>query len=1014
MTAGKKIMDLEAGKSDDPKAKDSKEGNNKRRNGQETATTVPATFPVVGIGASAGGLAAFEAFFSGMPADVDPAMAFVLVQHLAPDHKSILSDLVQKYTRMKVYEVEDGMPVQPNCTYIIPPGRDMALLNGTLQLLEPSAPHGQRLPINFFFRSLAQDQHERAICIILSGTGSDGTLGLRAIKEEGGMIMVQTPESTEYEGMPRSAISTGLVDYLLPPAKMPEQLIAYAAYSSKKQFKPEISPEPKIENALKKIFVLLRAHTGNDFSNYKASTINRRIERRMALHQIDMLDDYIHFLQNSPEEVEALFRDLLIGVTNFFRDPEAFNVLEKQTIPKLFENKPEGSTVRIWIPGCSTGEEAYSIAIIVNECLETLTNRVKVQLFATDIDSNAIASARNGIYPLNITADISPERMLRFFTAEHENKTYRINKEIRDMLIFSVQNIIKDPPFSKLDLISCRNLMIYLDADLQKRLIPLFYYALNPKGILFLGSSETVGEFHSMFSILDRKCKIYQRKEEIQGAQKVTISQILPQKVEKIEALHKAITKTTDTEKDILCEITEQAIIKHMALVAALVNAQGVILYLHGQTGKYLELTTGIVDRINILTIAREGLRWELTTALHNAHIRKETITYSDLHIKNNEQYITMNLTVIPIEASYEKSQNFPLYLVIFEEGRNVDTKQSEIQPPSQTISKGAKGSVKINKLKAELRAKDEYLQAANEELETANEELKSANEEMQSVNEELQSTNEELETSKEELQSVNEELMTVNSELQSKFTDLTLVNNDMNNLLAGTGIATIFVDHSLHIMRFTPAATRIINLIPSDIGRPVGHVVTNLAGYDTLTKDIQTVLDTLVSTEIEVKTKDDRWYALRINPYRTLENVIEGAVIFFIDINEIVIARESMHKYKEQLQLAVIVRDSRDAVTMQNIEGRILAWNPAAKKMYGWSESEALKMNGYDRIPQKQKVKEIEVMRQLALSIVIKPYRTQRITKDGSIVEIWMTVSALLDESGQMYGIATTERIKT
>ena len=482
-----------------------------------TDTPSKSRFPIVGIGASAGGLAAFEAFFSGMPADTDPGMAFVLVQHLAPDHKSILTDLIRRYTRMQVFEVEDGMRVQINCAYIIPPNHDMAFLNGTLQLLEPAAPRGQRLPIDFFFRSLAQDQHERAIGVVLSGTGSDGTLGIRAIKGEGGMVMAQNPESIEFDGMPRSAIATGLVDYELPPAEMPAQLIAYTTHAFGKPPRPA-TPPPKTESALKKIFVLLRAQTGHDFSQYKPSTTQRRIERRMAIHQIEAMNGYVKFIQQAPEEVEALFRDMLIGVTRFFRDPEAFKALEEQIIPKLFAGKGADATIRIWVPGCSTGEEAYSLAILLAEHQEALKQSFNLQVFATDIDSQAIATARAGIYPASIATDLTPERLARFFAPEPGDSVYRINKGIRDMLVFSEQNVIKDPPFSRLDLISCRNLLIYLGGDLQKKLIPLFHYALNPGGYLFLGTSETVGEMGDLFAALDRKQKIYQRKETTPSA----------------------------------------------------------------------------------------------------------------------------------------------------------------------------------------------------------------------------------------------------------------------------------------------------------------------------------------------------------------------------------------------------------------------------------------------------------------------------------------------------------------
>ena len=424
--------------------------------------TQSAGFPIVGIGASAGGLAAFEAFFSTMPVDSDPGMAFVLVQHLARDHKSILSELIRRYTKMQVFEVQDGMVVKPNCAYIIPPNRDMALVNGRLQLLEPTLARGIRLPIDFFFRSLAQDQHELAICIVLSGTGSDGTLGVRAVKGEGGIAMVQTPESTEYDGMPRSAIATGMVDFVLPPNEMPAQLLAYAAHTLGPSRLPVSAVAQKPADGLARVFLLLRSRTGHDFSHYKRNTIIRRVERRMFVHQIDQLEDYIRYLQLTPAEVDALFRDLLIGVTNFFRDAEIFEKIQKQLIPGLFAGKTAGSTVRVWVPGCSTGEEAYSIAMLLREHMEELKESFKVCVFATDIDRDAIDHARSGVYPSSIIADVSPERLAHFFDQEQPDAgTYRIHKSIRDMLIFSEHNIIKDPPFSKLDLISCRNLLIY-------------------------------------------------------------------------------------------------------------------------------------------------------------------------------------------------------------------------------------------------------------------------------------------------------------------------------------------------------------------------------------------------------------------------------------------------------------------------------------------------------------------------------------------------------------------------
>ncbi|MBI5592849.1 MAG: PAS domain-containing protein [Deltaproteobacteria bacterium] len=968
-----------------------------------------AGFPVVGIGASAGGLAAFEAFFSAMPADADPGMAFVLVQHLAPDHKSILSDLVKRYTRMQVFEVEDGMAVKPNCTYIIPPNRDMAFLDGTLQLLEPSAPRGRRLPIDFFFRTLAQDQREKAICIVLSGTGSDGTLGVRAVKGEGGMSMAQNPESTEYDGMPRSAINTGLVDYVLPPAEMPAQLIAYVNHVFGKTLRTAIPlPSPKTVDAMKKVFILLRVQTGHDFSQYKQNTIVRRVHRRMAVHQIDRTDGYVRYLQQNPAEIEALFRDLLIGVTSFFRDPAAFMALEEQVIPKLFAGKPVGAFIRVWVPGCSTGEEAYSLAILLQERLEVLKQGYKVQVFANDIDGKAIEHARIGVYSGSIATDISPERLVRFFIQEPDGIAYRIHKSIRDMLVFSEQNVIKDPPFSKLDLISCRNLLIYMDGDLQKKLIPLFHYALNPGGFLFLGTSETVGEFVTLFATLDRKLKIYQRKEDFSGTLRPTLGKILP--LSKIDAVPQSIGTALVESKLPLRELTERALLQQYAPVGALVGEHGDILYIQGRTGKYLEPAPGEVG-MNILKMAREGLRQDLTIALHTVVLHKQPVRHSGLRVKTNGDFTFVDLTVRPVSASPDSAVSSGLFLVIFEEVPPSCPEQPENTISADSSEIATDVDARIAALKQELRAKEEYLQTTNEELETSNEELKSSNEEMQSVNEELQSTNEELETSKEELQSVNEELSTVNAELQQKVIDLSRANNDMNNLLAGTGIGTIFVDHLLRIQRFTPAVTQVINLILTDVGRPVGHIVSNLVGYDNLVEDIRAVLDSLVPKEVEVQTKAGAWYSLRIRPYRTLENVIEGAVITFVDIADHKRLQVLLDENEAMCRLAVVVRDSNDAVTVQDFEGRILAWNPGAERMYGWSEAEALAMNIRSMIPDELASEALTTARQLGRSEVLEPFRTQRVARDGRIVTVWMTASALANAAGEVYAIATTER---
>ena len=976
------------------------------------STAIAQVLPVVGIGASAGGLAAFEAFFSGMPADIDPGMAFVLVQHLAPDHKSILTELVQRYTRMQVFEVEDGMQLQPNCAYIIPPNHDMAFLNGTLQLLEPTAPRGQRLPIDHFFRSLADDLRERAIGIVLSGTGSDGTQGVRAIKAAGGMVMAQTSESTEFDGMPRSALATGMVDYELPPAKMPAQLIAYVAHAFGRA--PRILAQTtQSENALKKVYILLRSQTTHDFSQYKPSTIQRRIDRRMAVHQIEGLENYVKYLQQTPSEIESLFRDLLIGVTSFFRDREAFAALAEQGIPKLFVGKPAGSVIRVWCAGCSTGEEAYSIGILLQEHMDAAGQSYAVQLFATDIDSRAIATARAGIYPASIVMDILPGRLARFFTAEPDNDGYRVSKGLRDMLIFSEQDVIKDPPFSKLDLISCRNLLIYLGAELQKKLIPLFHYALNPNGLLFLGTSEGIGDFDDFFVALDRKSKLYRTAE---GHRSRVPSRSVAPMTAMLAAFPRSSSRTASGEKPPLRELTEKTLLQQIAPACALVNGQGDILYLQGRTGMYLEPAPGEAGTNNILKMAREGLLLDLTETLREVMRSHEIARRPGVCVKTNGDYTLVNLTVLPALPNATDAETTALYLVVFEDAWALapETAPTRAASGEESDDRGtSEADAVIRALKDELRTKAEHLRSALEELETSGEELKSSNEEMQSVNEELQSTNEELETSKEELQSVNEELATVNAELQVKVVDLSRTNNDLNNLLSGTGIATIFVDMQLRILRFTPTASAIINLIPSDVGRPVHHIASNLVQYDSLVSDVKFVLDTLAPKEREVQTAGNRWYEMHIRPYRTLENVIEGVVITFADVTEVVRNRQALQKANELTRLAVVLRDSYDAITVQDLEGRIIAWNAGAERMYGWSESEALGMNAVLRIPQDLRTDALARLHQLSRAEVLEPLQTRRLTKGGEVVEISMTATALVNEAQQIYAISTTERAR-
>jgi len=902
---------------------------------------------------------------------------------------------------MQVFEVEDGMRVQPNCAYIIPPNRDMALLNGTLQLLEAVALRGQRLSIDFFFRSLAHDQRERAMCVVLSGSGSDGTQGVRAIKAEGGMAMAQNPDSTEYDGMPRSAIGTGLIDYTLPPAEMPAQLIAYAARALGKVALRDPQPAAKTEDSLKKIFVLLRAHTGHDFSQYKQNTVSRRIERRMAVQQIEQVEQYLRFLQETPAEIDALFRDLLIGVTNFFRDKEVFEALGQQ-LASVLASKPADSPLRVWTTGCSTGEEAYSLAILLREQMDALKKTFKVQVFATDIDARAIDTARAGVYPASIATDVSPERLARFFSAEDGG--YRIHKNIRDLLIFSEHDVIKDPPFSRLDLVSCRNLLIYMGPELQRKLIPLFHYALNPGGALLLGSSETVGDFGELFASVDRKAKLYKSQGEHRTYKQTSLGRFLPRSSDMLAGANH-VRSSTRLGGLSLRELAERALLAR-APVAAVVNELGDIVYLHGQTGKFLEPSPGEAV-LSIIKMARQGLRQDLTNALQQAMDHNQLASRANVRVKTNGDYTTIDLTVQPLfpEGGAGSSS---LFLVAFEEVASVDAAPIEATPTKEPSSDAER---QIARLAQELRAKDEHLLSTQEQMQTSNEELRSSNEELQSTNEELQSTNEELETSKEELQSVNEELATVNSELQAKVTDLSRANNDMNNLLAGTGVGTVFVDHQLCIQRFTPAVTQLINLIRSDIGRPLAHIVNNLQGYNRLVLDVQDVLDTLTPKEVEVQTHAGAWHLLRIRPYRTLENVIEGAVITFMEVTEQKRAQAVLLEHESLRRMAAVMRDADDAITVQALDGRILAWNRTAEQRYGYAEAEALTMNIHSLFPEDQRTAALAVIARLTRAEVLEPYRSHRLTKDGRIIGISLTATALLNGSGEVYAVFTTER---
>ncbi len=843
------------------------EAEKKKKSKNNIETDEESAFPIVGIGASAGGLEALEKFFSNMPHD--SGISFVIVMHFDPTAKSVMADILKGYTKMEVCQVEDGMKVEPNCVYIIPPNKDMAILHRTLHLYEPAVSKGIRHPIDFFFRSLADDLKENAICIIFSGTGTEGTLGLKAIKGEGGMVMVQSMESAAYDGMPRSAIATGLADYILSPEKIPEQLVSYVKqFYAKKITKPERIVTEQTVNYLQKIIILIRTQTGIDFSAYKQSTLIRRIERRMSLHQIKNISDYVRYLQENQPEIQILHKEFLIGVTSFFRDPASFRTLKEKLIPEILKNKSLDQPVRVWVPACSTGEEAYSIAIVLKEYMDEVKSNFQVQIFATDVDRDAVETGRSGVYPSNITVDVSPERLNRFFIKNSDN--YSLKKEIREMVIFAPQNVIGDPPFLRLDLISCRNLLIYLVPESQRKLLLLFHYSLNPGGYLFLGSSETIGEFTELYSVVDKKWKIYKRiGERAHLPLMVGHAPIAPwieaPKAGEIKA--RAINIGIKIEKMLLDTYTPPCVI---------INEKGDILYIHGRTGKYLEPAPGNV-RFNVIDMAREGLRTELNIAIHRVATQKKDVIFQNLNVKTNGAFQIIDLTVKPIKESTMQG----LIMVTFE-----DVPSTRPSRPVKSAYRSKQAKEHIAELQNELKSTKENLQATIEELQTSNEELKSANEELMSANEELQSTNEELNASKEELQSLNEELVTLNAEHQATIEEQSKTVSDLNNVIASTEIATLFLDNDLRIKGYTPPITKVINLIKTDIGRPVGDIVSNLE-YEDLQRDVKEVLDTLVFKEKEIRDKKGFWYLMRILPYRTIDNIIDGAVITFLDITE-------------------------------------------------------------------------------------------------------------------------------
>ncbi|GAA4008558.1 chemotaxis protein CheB [Hymenobacter fastidiosus] len=841
---------------------------------------------IVSLGGSAGSLEGFEQFFRHLPPG--SGLVFVVVSHLAPEAESELPHILQRYTSMPVAEAQDGMRVRRNHVYVIPPGKEMSILHSTLLLFVPTQPRGRRLPIDFFYQSLANDARERAVCIIFSGMGSDGTIGLKLVMENFGMVMVQDPETAEYDSMPRSAIATEFVDYVLPADELPAKLLEYVNQPfANRPFREVAESATKPAHALQKIFLLIRARTGHDFSLYKRNTVFRRIERRMNAHQIREFTHYVRYLQENPAEVEALFKELLIGVTKFFRDPEAFERLQHHLLPVL-RLKPAGSFIRVWAPGCSTGEEAYSLAMTVLECLDQLEagQDHKIQLFATDISAEGIEWARAGLYSDSIAGDVSPERLQRFF--QRTDGGYQIRKQVRDVVVFALHNLNKDAPFTKLDLLCCRNLLIYLSTELQKNLIPVFHYALNPGGLLFLGPSENLTGFQELFLSLDVKWKLSRRTEaSSQFSRLLNFPFSLARHAAAPASATGTMTSPVPGKDGPFAALVQKTLMQAFCPPAVLINAKGEILYIHGRTGRYLEPAPGL-GTMNLFEMAREELNFEISGAVHRATTERQDVTVENVKVKTDAGHQLLRLTV---KFLNEPEGVAGLLLVAFEEvstPRRVRLGKEKHEPdPARDGTVAA--------LDKELQHTKHRLYTTIEEMETSLEELKSANEELQSANEELQSTNEEAMTNKEEMQSLNEELMTLNTQYLSKSDELSQAANDMKNLLDATEIATIFLDNNMLIKRFTPPVARIIRLLPTDVGRPITHFASNLR-HENLARDVQGVLDRLVSREVNIQTLAGEWYVMRILPYRTLDNYISGTVITFTDIS-------GLKRLEEQLQ---------------------------------------------------------------------------------------------------------------
>jgi two-component system CheB/CheR fusion protein len=915
---------------------------NKANTNKTSAIAAPVTnpkttaFPIVGIGASAGGLEALEQFFENMPDN--NGMAFVVIQHLDPHHVGFMPELLQRITPMKVHQATNGLQVKPNCVYIIPPNKSMSLLNGSLHLFDTVEVRGLRLPIDIFLRSLAADQEANSVGIILSGMGSDGSQGVKSIKEKNGLVLVQSPDLAKFDGMPRSAIESVVADIVATADQLPAKLIGLLSHLP--ATKPDFEMDDKFKNNLEKIVILLREQTGHDFSQYKKNTLFRRIERRKSVHQIDQIQNYVRYCQENPAEIEILFKELLIGVTSFFRDAAVWERLKEHTLPGLFDELPSGSVVRAWVVGCSTGEEAYTLAIIFREALERMQpgKKLSFQIFATDLDADAIEIGRRGHFPKSIEAEVSADRLNRYFDVEGNG--YKVSSVIREMVVLAPQNAIKDPPFTKLDVLTCRNMLIYMEPELQKKLIALFNYSLNPGGILVLGTAETLGVQTNKFQETDTKLKLFKR------ALSPTTPELLdfPSSFFRPKAIADSLKMPQKMAENIQ-SLAESFLLQQFAHASVLVTDKGDIVNITGRTGKYLEPVAGKANW-NIYVMAREGLREVLPGIFRKVLQNFDPVTVSNIKIGTNGGTLHIDVKAQRIESP-ESIRGMVMLVFIDLPTQPVTSTEGRKTGKHQSVTQH-------QQLEGELRRSYEDLQSTREEMQTSQEELKSTNEELQSTNEELQSTNEELTTSKEEMQSLNEELQTVNLELQNKVNEFVVASNDMKNLLNSTEIATLFLDKELNIRRFTDSITQIIKLRAVDVGRPFTELVSELQ-YPDMKSHALKVLKTLTSHETPLSTYDGRWFNVRIMPYRTFDDRIDGLVITFNDITTAKKLELEIKSANEALTLSEtryrrLFESAKDGILILDAEtGKIVDVNPYLMEMLNYTKEEFVEKEIWD-----------------------------------------------------------------